>query len=180
MQTSHKCSRRMATNINSTQRLSVEWRRTFAEGFFALSRHPLPMSHKHTEPSTTESELKSILTWEYFHKEEQESEFTDSEFSGLDWVAMAWSLHLAQQSRSGPEVDEEFVLRALCKLLEASPYYQIIPIIPKFYEFTQWFDDTDLPEYRRMICTRVGEAVRRHEEFQVLHKFDKFQCMCYI
>ena len=122
--------------VDGFQRLSVEWRRTFAEGFFTLSRHPLPMSHKHTEPSTAESELKNIPTWEYFHKEEQESKFTDSGFSGLDWMAMAWSLHLAQQSRSGPEVDEEFVLSALCKLLEASPYYQIIPIIPKIYEFT--------------------------------------------
>ena len=125
---------------------------------------------------TRASELRKILTWEYFHEEEREREWTDSEFSGLDWMAMAWSLHLSQQSKrkkegsgqgkaksqnlSGPAVSEEFVLKALCKLLDAAPPYQLIPIIPKLCEFVQWFDDTELPEYRLMISTLTEEAVR--------------------
>ena len=127
---------------------------------------------------------------------ELEPEFTDSDFSGLDWMAMAWSLHLSQKSRrktegyeqgeaqsrnlSGPAVDEEFVLRALCKLLDATPYHQTIPIIPKLHEFVQWFDDTELPEYRRMISTRVKEALCRHQEIKKLHRFHRFHCMLYI
>ena len=176
--------------------LSVEWRRSFAEGFFTLSRRPLLKPRGDTESMTRDSELEQILTWEYFHEEEQERGWTDSEFSGLDWMAMAWSLHLSQRSErcmevsgqreaiprnvGGPTVNEEFVLRALCKLLSAAPSRQLIPIIPKLGEFVQWFDDSELPEYRQMISTRISEAIRIHEEFQKLHCFDKFHCMWYI
>ncbi len=81
---------------------------------------------------------------------------------------------------SVPALTEEFVLRALFKLLNAAPHYQIIPIIAKLREFVQWFDGDDLHEYRGMISARVEEAVRRHEEFQMLHQFHKFHCMWYV
>ena len=144
--------------VDGFETLSVEWRRSFAEGFFALSRRPLLRPRGDMGSMTRESELEKILTWEYFHEEEQEREWTDSGFSGLDWMAMAWSLHLSQQSGrmpaasrqeeaesqnlSGPAIDEEFVFRALCKLLDAALPYQLIPIAPKLREFVQWFDDT--------------------------------------
>jgi hypothetical protein len=179
--------------VNGFETLSVEWRRSFAEGFFSLSRRPMLKPRGDTESMTQESELEQILTWEYFHEEEQEPEWADSEFSGLDWMAMAWSLHLSQQlgreeegsgqgrakslNLGGPTVDEEFVLRALCKLLDAALPYQVIPITPKLCEFVQWFDDTELPEHRRMISARIGEAIRTHEEFQKLHCFRRFHCM---
>jgi len=178
----------LRTFANGFDKLPMEWRRRFAESFFTLSRQLGPQSQGDTQTNSSERELDDILTWEYFHEAEQEPEFTDSEFSGLDWMAMAWSLHLWQQSdREGrlwylvaPGVNEEFVLSALCKLLDAAPYYQIIPIIPKLREFIQWFDDTDLPEYRLMISSRVKEVVRRHEEIEAFHRFDKFHCMLYI
>jgi hypothetical protein len=182
--------------VDGFETLSVEWRRTFAEGFFTLSRRPLLRLRGDMGLMTQESELEQILTWEYFHEDEQEREWTDSEFSGLDWMAMAWSLHLSQHSKrradgseqgkansrnlSGPAISEEFVLRALCKLLDAAPPYQLIPIIPKICEFVQWFDDTELPEYRRMISTRTREATRIHQEFQKHHRFHKFYCVWYI
>ena len=181
------------TFVDGFETLSVEWRRSFAEGFFTLSRRPLLRPRGKTEPMTQDSELEGIITWKYFHEKGQELEWTDSEFSGLDWMAMAWSLHLSQRSGrstqssgqegatsgnlSGPTVNEEFVLRALCKLLDAVPAYQLIPITPKLGEFVQWFDESELPEYRRMISTRITEAIRMHEEFQKLHCFDKFHCM---
>jgi len=184
------------TFLDGFETLSVEWRQSFAEGFFTLSRRPLLKPRGDTESMTRESELEQILTWEYYHEEEQEPEWTGSEFSGLDWMAMAWSLHLSQESGrkrevsgqgnakllnlGGPTVNEEFVLRALCKLLDAAPPYQLIPIIPKLCEFVQWFDDTGLPEYRGMISTRIREAIRTREEFQKVHCFDKFHCMWYI
>jgi len=182
--------------VDGFETLSVEWRRSFAEGFFTLSRRPLLKPRGNMKSMSQESELEQVLTWEYFHEEEQEREWTDSEFSGLDWMAMAWSLHLSQQSErkiegsrqgtaksrdlSGPTINEEFVLRALCKLLNAAPPYQLIPIIPKLCEFVQWFDSTELPESRGMIPTRIREAVRMHEEIQKLHCFHKFHCMWYI
>jgi len=178
--------------VSGFETLSVEWRRSFAEGFFTLSSRPLPKLREDMESSTPESELEAILTWEYFHAEEQEPELTDSQFSGLDWMAMAWSLHLSQQSRRntagsrqgkaqlqniiGLEVNEDFVFRALCKLLDAAPYYRIIPIIPTLREFIQWLDGPELPEYRSMISARMSEAVRRHEEVQIHHRFRKFRC----
>jgi len=180
--------------VDGFETLSVEWRRSFAEGFFTLSSRPFPKLRGDMEPSTPESELEAILTWEYFHAEEQEPELTDSQyqFSGMDWMAIAWSLHLSQQpwrntaglrrgkvqlpNLVGLEVNEEFVFRALCKLLDAAPHYRIIPIIPKLREFIQWFDGSELPEYRSIISTRVNEAVRRHKEFQIFHKFRKFHC----
>jgi hypothetical protein len=176
--------------------LSVEWRRAFAEGFFTLSRRPLPRLRGDMESSTRESELEKILSWEYFHEEEQRRELTDSDFSGLDWMAMAWSLHLSQrfgrtsdvsgQGTAQPqdllarEVNEEFVLRVLCNLLDAAPYYLILPIIPKLREFVQWFDGTDLPDYRTMISAHIEEAVRRQQRIHMAHRFHKFQCMWYI
>jgi len=179
----------LETFVNGFDNLPMEWRQRFAEGFFTLSRQLGPQSQGDTETNSSVRELEEILTWEYFHEAEQQPEFTDSEFSGLDWMAMAWSLHLSQPSErmreeqwwdmDAPRVNEDFVLSALCKLLDAAPYHKIIPIIPKLHEFIQWFDDTDLPEYRLMISTRVKEAVRRQEEFEA-HRFDKFHCMLYI
>ena len=185
--------------VDGFETLSVEWRRSFADGFFTLSRRPLQRPRGDMESSTPESELEAFLTWEYFHAEEPEPELTDSQFSGLDWMAMAWSLRLSQQFRRnrtgsiqgkarlqnsiGLEVNEEFVFRALCKLLGAAPHRRIIPIIPKLREFIQSFDAPELPEYRSMITTRISEAVRRHEEFQIRHrfrKFRKFHCIWYI
>jgi len=182
--------------VDGFEILSVEWRRAFAEGFFTLSRRPLLNPRGDTGSMKQDSELEQILTWEYFHEEEHEREWTDSEFSGLDWMMMAWSLHLSQQpgrkiegsgedttesrNLSGPTVNEGFVLRALCKLLDAAPPHRLIPIIPKLRELVQWFEDTELPEYRRTISTRIREAVRIHEEFQKLHCSHKFHCMLYI
>ena len=182
--------------VDRFETLPVEWQRSFAEGFFTLSRRPLLKSRGDMEPMTQESELERVLTWEYYHEEEQEREWTDSEFSGLDWMAMAWSLHLSRDSgrkteaseqgkeksrnMSGVAVNEEFVLRALCKLLDAAPPHQLTPIIPKLCEFVQWFDDTELSEYRRMISTRIEETSSMHREFQKLHCFHKFHCMWYI
>jgi len=178
----------LETFVNGFDNLPIEWRRRFAESFFTLSRQLVPQSQGDTEMNSSVRELEEILTWEYFHEAEQEPEFTDSEFSGLDWMAMAWSLHLGQQSDrmrgrlrylGASGVNEKFVLSALCKLLDAAPYCKVIPTIPKLREFIQWFDDTDLPEYRLMIFMRVKEAVRRHE-LEVFHRFDKFHCMLYI
>jgi hypothetical protein len=123
--------------VDGFGQLSVEWRRMFAEGFFALSRQRLPKSRGDTESGAPYGGLERILTWEYFHREEQEPVFTDADFNGLDWMAMAWSLHLSQASgrnmkgpgqrnaelwaRRAPAVTEEFMLRALCKLLDAAP-----------------------------------------------------------
>jgi hypothetical protein len=172
--------------VHGFEALSVEWRRTFAEAFFTESRQPLTRPRGGNQTSTPESELEEILTWEYFHEKEHKAAFTDSYFSGLDWMAVAWSLHLSQhpgtrakgaaqlRDRTVPVVDEEFPLRALSKLLEAAPSSHVIPIIPKLREFVQWFDDTELPEHCRMVPTRVKEAVRRH---QMLDKSHKFQCM---
>ena len=182
--------------VSGFEDLPVEWRRAFAEGFFTLSRHPLPAPRGDTETTTPERALRKILTWEYFHDKQREVKFTDSDFSGLDWMAMAWSLHLSQQSNtriggspqeniqpqgsSATAVTEEFVLQALCKLLEATPYHQVIPITPKLCEFVQWFGGTDLAQYRRRISARIEESVHRHEVFQIHHKFHNFYCMWYI
>ena len=175
---------------NGFEVLSIEWRRTFAEGFFTLSRQRLPRSRGDIESNTTEGELNKILTWEYFHEEEREPELTDSDFSGLDWMAMAWSLHLSRQyggkivasvhgnaqsrNLSGPAIHEEFVLRALSKLLDAAPYYRVIPIISKLREFVQWFDETGFPEYCSAISAHIEEALRRHEMYHELQS--RFQC----
>ena len=58
--------------VHGFKKLSVEWRRAFAEGFFTLSRQPLPRPQGDMAPNTPANELEKILTWDYFHKEEQE------------------------------------------------------------------------------------------------------------
>ena len=158
--------------VRGFEKLSIRCRQTFAEAFFTSSRQPLPRSQGDMESSTPE--LEKILTWEYFHAEEQEATFTDSAFSGLDWMAMAWSLHLSQKSGekrevtgqgntqpwnlSATAVDDELVLRALFKLLNAARHPQIVPIIPTLREFVHWFDDTDLPDFSTMIFAHIEEA----------------------
>ena len=170
--------------VDGFDSFSIEWRRTFTEGFFTLARRPQPRPQGEMESRIEEDELGAIITWEYFHKEEIDSGLTDTHFSGLDWMAMAWSHHLSQQpgrkaagSRQGdpqfpecigPEVNEEFVFRVLCKLLDAASYHQIVSNIPKLREFHQWFDDTKLTEYRNTISALIEEVIRRHEAF---HKF---------
>ena len=82
--------------VDGFENLSLEWRQAFAEAFFTVSHRPLLGENgQHGTPGT---ELNGILTWDYVWKEEQEPVFTDRVFSGLDWMAMAWSLHLSQQS----------------------------------------------------------------------------------
>jgi hypothetical protein len=187
----------LAVYVNGFERLPVECRRSFAEAFFTLSRQPLPrLREGEQQTSTPASELRKILTWEYFHEKEHRPVFTDFDFCGLDWMALAWSLHLSRHSRTKAEessqgtvqspdrtalmVNEQFVLRALCKLLESARSSQIIPIIPKLREFIHWFDDGDLPEYSNIVAAHIDEAVRRHQEFQMVDKFHKFHCMWYI
>ena len=107
---------------------------------------------------------------------------------------MAWSLHLSQRSETilegsteglrvaqsaRPTINEEFVLRALCKLLDVAPYYRIIPITPKLHEFIEWFDGAELSRYHGMISAHIEEAVRRDAEVEMIHKFSTFHCMWY-
>ena len=167
--------------VNGFENLPAELRRILADAFFTLSHQRLLQSQEGTETKTPRIELKEILTWEYFHKTEREATSTDLDFSGLDWMAMAWSLRLSQKAKRNigrppqeVEVTEEFVLQALCKLLEAAPYHRIIPIIPKLSEFVQWFDDTDFHEYGGRVTARIEEAARMHLTFY------KFNCMWYI
>jgi len=186
--------------VDGFEKLSVNWRQTFAEAFFTLSHQPLPRPQGGAWANTPWGELRKMLTWECFHKEEREPRCTDSRFSGLDWMAMAWSLHLSQQrgtmmvegsthggaqpqDSDAPVINEEFVLRVLFKLLDATPYYQISPIIPKLREFIEWFGGPSLSEYRSMISVQMEEANRRHKEFRQFrqfHQFHSFHCTWYI
>jgi len=95
-------------------------------------------------------------------------------------MSIAWSHHLSQvtgqkiegsgqtktksQTLSRPAVNGEFVLGALCKLLEAASYDQITPIILKLRGFVQWFDHSELFLYRCVISTLIEEA-------EMLHRF---------
>ena len=176
--------------VDGFKKLSIEWRQAFAEAFFTISRRPL--QSKIRQNGTPVTELNAILTWEYFHKEGQEPEFTDTVFSGLDWMAMAWSLHLSQQSSTmttvlaqraaqpglqEPPENEEFVLQVLCRLLNDAPYYSILPIIPKLHEFVECFNDAKLLDYRSMVSTCIERAEQEYERF---YKFQKVNCMLYL
>ena len=160
--------------VNGFENLPLKWRQTFAEAFFTLSCRPLPRPRGDMDPSTPATELEKIVTWGYFHEEEKERQLTDLSFSGLDWMAMAWSLHLSQQSRrqiegsgqrnvqshnlSAPVVTEKIAFKALDKLLNAAQYSQIKPIIPKLREFVHWFDDSELPEYSATISAHIDKG----------------------
>ena len=173
--------------------LSLEWRRTFAEAFFTLSRRPLLTGNGQNSTPTDEDELREILTWDYFCKEEQEPELTDAEFCGLDWMAMAWSLHISQPPGTSVTVSEPmelrppsseerslagpFVLEVLSNLIDAAPFNSIVPIIPKLREFVEWFDDPELLEYHGMISTRIVGVIDRHQECKMFYKFQNFYCM---
>ena len=157
--------------VKGFESLSDEWRRTFAEAFFTLSRQPLKKLRDDREISTAESELEKILTWEYFHEDEREFERTGPRYSGLDWMMKAWSLHLSQQSGTtiddstrgearpqvsgGPMINEGFVLCALLKLLgaalDAALYNLVAQIIPNIRQFVQPFEHPDHSEYRSRI-----------------------------
>ena len=177
--------------VDGFENLSIEWRQTFAEAFFTVSHRPL--LSENGQNGTPVTELRGILTWEYFCNEGQEPVFTDRVFSGLDWMALAWSLHLSQQSsmtttvlvqraaqppdlREPPE-NEAFVLQVLCRLLDVAPYYSILPIIPKLHEFVEWFDDPNLLEYQSMASAHIEAAEQESERF---YKFQKVNCMWYL
>ena len=169
------------------EKLSVEWRQTFAEAFFTASHRPLLSEDR--QNCTPVTELNKILTWDYFCKKEQDPELTDREFSGLDWMAMAWSLSLSQQSGTTttvsaqraaqapglgePLVNGEFVLQVLCRLLDVAPYYSILPITPKLHEFIGWFDDIKFLDYHGRVIASIEGAEREYERCK---KFEKFLC----
>ena len=175
--------------------LTNERPQAFVEAFFIPSHRPLLRGNTNRQNATLSSkdELEEILTWEYFCKEEEAPGWTDAEFSGLDWMAMAWSLHLSKHSgtelipltQRGPYLpdrledwlDEQFVLEALYRLLEAAPHYSIIPNIAKLHEFVQWFGDPEHFKWQSMISARVEEASHRHQECRTLNKFQRFHCM---
>ena len=177
--------------VDGFENLSIEWRRTFAEAFFTASYRPLLSETR--QNGTPVNELKGILTWEYFCKEGQEPELTNKVFSGLDWMAIAWSRHLSQQysimttvmarraaqppDLREPPVNEEFVLWVLCRLLDAAPYYSVLPIIPKLREFVEWFDGPKLLDYQRMVFASTEEAERECERS---YKFRKVNCIWYL
>ena len=174
--------------VDGFKKLSIEWRQTFAEAFFTVSRRPLLGNHGQNRTPATE--LKGILTWVYFCEEGQEPEFTDRVLSGLDWMEKAWLLHLSQQSSMTttvgaaqppglrePPVNEEFILRVLCRLLDAAPYYSILPIIPKLHGFVELFDDAKLLDDQSRVSARIEEA---KQEFERSYKFQKFNCMLYL
>ena len=177
--------------VDGFEKLSIEWQQTFAEAFFTVSHRPLLSETGQNGASVTE--LKDILAWGYFCKEPQEPVFTDGVYSGLGWMALAWSLCLSQQSsmpttvlaqraaqppdlREPPE-NEEFVLQVLCRLLNAAPYYSILPIVPKLREFVEWFDDAALLEYQSMVSASIEEA---EQECERSYRFQKVNCMWYL
>ena len=178
--------------VDGFKTLSIEWQQTFAEAFFTVSHRPLLSKNGQNGPPV--AELTGILTWEYFCKEGKEPEFMERVFSGLDWMALAWSLHLSQQSStttttvlvqwagqppglSKPPVDEEFVLQVLCRLLDAAPYYCILPITPKLHEFVEWFDGPRLIRYQNMVSASVERA---KQECERSYKFQKDNCIWYL
>lgn len=177
--------------MNHSQTFPAERQSTFAEAFFTLSRRPLLKRKGNTR--TGEPEIREVLTWKYFCEGERAPELTDEEFSGVDWMAQAWSLHLSQQpgtQATGSEqrkaqspipeqawLNSEFVLRTLHHLLYAAPYYSILPNVHKIREFVEWFDDQELVEYQRGIEACVEEARQRLERRS---RFQKFTCMWYI
>ena len=180
--------------VDGFEKLSTEWQQTFAEAFFTVSHRPLLSETGQNGAPVTE--LKDILTWEYFCKERQEPMFTDGVYSGLDWMALAWSLHLSQQSsmtttalaqraaqppglREPPE-NEEFVLRVLCRLLDAAPYYSVLPIIPKLHEFVAWFEDPELVEYQSMVSVSIARIEGAKQECERSYMFQKVNCMWYL
>lgn len=59
----------LCKSVAGFETLSVEWRRTFAEGFFTSSRQRLPRSLGDMESSTPVIGLEGILTWGYLHEE---------------------------------------------------------------------------------------------------------------
>ena len=166
-------------------------RKTFAEAFFSQSCRPLLKGSRQKGTPGSIQKISNILTWEYFCKEDPKHEMSDAEFSGLDWMAMAWSLHLSQpsgtkvtistQEEKGPQsheerwLSEQFVLQVLCRLLEAAQYHSVIPIIPRFHEFVEWFDDSEHSEYKSAISARLEGAVR--DEWKMLYNFENFHCM---
>ena len=165
------------------EKLSVEWQQTFAEAFFTALRRPLLSNSRQNGAPVTE--LNEILTWEYFCKKEQDPQYTNGEFSGLDWMAMAWSLSLSQQSSATatvsaqraaqapglgePLVNEQFVLCVLCRLLDAAPSYSIIPIIPKLCEFIGWFENAEPLGYQSRVSARIEGAEQDRKKFRKVH-----------
>ena len=164
--------------VSRFEQLSVEWRQTFARAFFTPSRRALMRGNGQ---NSTLEELREIISWEYFCKEEHGPELTDAEFSGLDWMATAWSLHLSQApSVKNNWVNEEFILQVLCRLLDTAPYYSIAPIVPKLREFVAQFDNPTLSEYQSLISVSMEGVFYGHQECKMLYKFQKLHCMWHI
>ena len=65
-------------------------------------------------------------------------------------------------------------------LLDAAPYYSILPIIPKLREFVEWFDDAKLLDYQHMVSARIASIEGARQECRRCYKFQKVNCMWYL
>ena len=163
------------------EHLSVGSRQTIAEAFFTLSRRPLLKGNRLKSTLSSKQELRDILTWEYFCREEHEPKLTDAEFSGLDWMMAAWPLHLSQQPNSERDwVNEHFILRVLGDLLHSAPYYSIVPIVPKLREFVGWFDHLKHAEPQNSISASIERAFYKQQECKTSFRYQNFNCMWHI
>ena len=160
--------------IRGWDQLPLDWRQAFAKAFLVCSRRLLP----EIRGATQKQELEAIITLGYFHEQENQSRYTDTAHSGLDWMAVAWQLHLSQ--RDGQETDEpvhteenfyqaginaQDVLSALYNLLTAAPHLQIIPLITQICDFLELFDAPDLFEYHSAIFAHLNEVIRSRHHF---------------
>ena len=169
--------------VEGRNKLSFEWRQSFATTFFTLSEQLLPRLRGDPKRNTPTDGLRKILTWEYFHEPEHEPESLEREANGVDWMIAAWEVHLSSRFGRGEQdpgqteraphgsaafaINEEFVLQALCALFDAVTDSQIAPVLSQLCEFVQSFDNPSLDGYRTVIISRVKaiESLQKHGRF---------------
>ena len=167
--------------LEGRNKLTLHWRQAFARAFFTQLDRQLSRLHGNPKGTTPRDGLRKILSWQYFHESEHESEFVNEESNGLNWMVAAWDVHLSCKPGRGKQdlgpnggerqydlgeftINERFVLQALCALIDAVTDSQIAPVLSQICEFVQSLDGPGLDEYRTAIFSRVKdiESLQKH------------------
>jgi len=113
--------------------LPSQWRKTFADAFFAHARRETPRQRVTTLDNYPLDDLKALISWEYI----TEWGVGPGMFNGMEWFLALWPYAARKDDPDyGPDsVDPSTFLHALGELIAAATDEVLAPLLARIREF---------------------------------------------
>jgi len=165
--------------ISKWELLPPQWRRRFADAFFAFSRRELPRRRATTLNTDILDELEAMISWTYVHGTEEGGD--SGWYTGMEWF-LALQLYAARKDRPnyGPgSVESSSLLDALGELIAAATDEVLGPLFARIRKFAHGIllqdDRTSAAQKRliaqidKMVLDRVRASLRDDWSFCALY-----------